>query len=601
MACRGTIPTFNANNAIVFASLFSRLLKWLTRLCYLHFFWYFNPLFFGPYFLVFTYRTYKIDRQKKHKLQTINLYRMKFGLLFLLLAITAFYCGAQELTPKKIGSQITALIDNENYPKAAELIEETMEQYPHDKKLDLQLGICYLYSSNNTLKALMLLEKAVMAFPMKGKTLQSGIEANYYYGEAFHKLERFLEAKEVFENLQRNIPAKQKALLQQISKELAITKNAIELTTNPVVFQITNLGPKINTPYDEHSPLISADESVLVFTSNRPGTGNTQTADGKYFEDVYVAEFSGGMWQKAEPLGNIINTDGNNATASISADGNLLVIYQHDGLSGDLYTCEKGPKGWETPVPMPYPINSSYNETHGCFSADGQAFVFTSDRPEGFGGRDIYMVRKLPSGEWGKALNLGKTINTDGEEDSPFLSPDGKILYFSSTEHKTMGGFDIFKTTYQDSLGWSTPENIGYPINTTGDDLFYNPSVDGTRVYYASQREKGEGGIDIHLIEFDASDPRALAVVSGYVFDAQKQPFTAVNITVEDAQSGEVMGYYRPSRLGKYIIIVPAGKTYKVSYNTSNKTYYNTFSISSRQNYTSGNWAHYLEPIYVNE
>lgn len=527
---------------------------------------------------------------------------MRFGLLLMLIVKFSVLGAAQvQVAPKKVHAQIDGLMRDENYRDAAELIEETKEQYAKDTDLDFKLGVCYLYSSANTLKALMLLEKAVLAYPLKGKKLQKGIEANFYYGQAFHRLERFLEAKEVFENLRKNIPPKQKSLFVKIDKELSMCKNAIELTLSPVAFRISNLGPTVNSAFDDHSPLVSADESVLVFTSNRKGTGVSQTRDGKYHEDIYIAEYQGGQWQAAKPLSEVINTDGNNATASISADGSRLVIYQHDGLSGELYVSEKGMKGWEMPVKLPFPINSSYNESHGCFSADGQAFVFTSDRPGGFGRRDIYMVRQLPNGEWGKLVNLGPNINTSGDEESPFLHADGKTLHFSSTEHKTMGGFDIFKSVYNDSLGWSQPLNVGYPINTTGDDLFYNPSVDGNRVYYASQTDKGEGGVDINLIEFDLDDPRSLAVVSGFVFDAQKQPYTDVHISVEDVETGEAIGTYRPNKAGKYVIIVPGGKSYKVVYTTAANTYNTTFKLTSRHSYTSGNWAHYLEPVFVGE
>lgn len=527
---------------------------------------------------------------------------MKKGIVTALALMAIPIVFAQTRVPSKSISQIDLLIADEDYTKAIETISRLKTDYPDDPILELKLGVCYLNSPMGLPQAILNLEKAVALIPVKGASLKTGIEANFYYGQAFHRAERFLEAKSVFESLRRQIPPKQKSLLEKIDKELQTTTNAIELSIAPVPHRITNLGPQINTPYDEHSPLVDQLETILVFTSNHQSNSEKTSSGMLDSEDIYISSYKNSQWQRATPIGTNINNERHNASVSMTHDAHTLIIYQHDGLSGNLYVSKLEEQTWSVPTPLPMPINTSYNETHGCFTSDGLEFYFTSDRPGGYGKRDLYVVRKLPNGDWGKAQNLGSTINTSGNEESPFISSDGHTLYFASTEHKNIGGYDIFKSTKTDSTGWSSPVNIGYPINTPGDDLFYNPSADGTRVYYSSQRQGGVGGSDIYLIEFPDNDPRSLSVVSGYVFDAKKNPFAKINVTLYDVKTGETVGVYRPNATsGKYVMVVPSGRNYRAVYVTANSTFERTFFVSSRQSYESGNWAHYLEPIFVEE
>ncbi|MFT3737277.1 MAG: hypothetical protein QM786_00795 [Breznakibacter sp.] len=526
---------------------------------------------------------------------------MKKGIVIIFLMAGAITVAQPHVPPKAI-SQINSLIAEENYPKAIEVISKLKPLFPNDPRLDLKMGICYLNSLPEQALALSSLGKAVALLPIKGKTVNDGIEANFYYGQAFHRAGRFFEAKAVFESLRNQIPPKQKGLLARVDKELQIASNAIELSINPVSFQINNLGPQINTPFDEHSPVVDPTESILIFTSNQRSGDEHLSSNSFLGEGIYISRFKNHQWQKASPIGNHINAQGSNASVSISPDGEKLVIYQHDGLSGDLYVCTFINQTLSEPEKLPAPINTSHNETHGCFSSDGQMFYFTSDRPGGYGDRDIYVVRKLPNGEWGNAQNLGASINTEGSEESPFLTSDGNTLYFASTEHKTIGGYDIFKSVKTDSSNWSTPINIGYPINTPEDDLFFNPSADGTRIYYASQHKGGMGGSDIYLIELPETDPRSLAVVSGFVFDAKKNPFADIALTLFDADTGKTVGIYKPnSSSGKYVMIVPSGKSYRLAYVTANQTFERTFYVSSRQSYESGNWTHYLDPVFIDK
>ncbi len=521
-------------------------------------------------------------------------------ILILMVAFFSSNLVSAQKKLKKAISQAEEFIARDDFKTAASILKNYENIEPTNGLLNLRLGYCYLNMDSTTELSISLLQQAVASFPLKKKKNDYAFQARFYLGQAYHTNYRFKEALNEFQALESKIPPKSKDLLASVQKELNYAKNAIKLSENPVNFKITNLGSGINTNFDEYSPVVSAVETQLIFTSNRKGTGDYMTPDSLYFEDIYISKLWNNEWSKAEPIGYKINTEGNNASISISADMRTLFIYEYDGISGDLYYSNLNFDGWSTPEKLPRPINSTYSETHASMSIDSNTLYFTSDRPGGYGGYDIYATHKLPTGEWGKEINLGPVINTIGDEESPFIHADGKTLYFCSTNHTSMGGFDIFKSTQNDSAQWSEPVNIGYPINTPDDDLFYIPTVDGQRVYFASRRQGGFGRSDLYLIEFSDNDPRSLAVIAGYVFDNEKQPYSEAIITLSDKETGDVIGIYRANpSTGKFIAIAPSGKSYTISYESDKETITKDIQIPNRANFTSGNWAFYIDPVFI--
>ena len=520
------------------------------------------------------------------------------GLLVFVLFVNTVLLAQSKLRKKEL-IEVTNDINLEKFDDAAEKIKALMINHPDEPILNLQLGLCMLNMDYKTDDAIPFLEKAKGYYPLEVRKNQRAIEARFYLAQAYHLNHQFEEALAELIALKDNIPPKQKSLLKLIELETGYNQNAIKLKSNPVDFRISNLGQAINSENDEHSPVI------LIFTSNRQGTGSLTTTDGMYYEDVHQSIWREGRWLPALNLGQKINTDGNDATCSLSADGQTMIIYRNDGISGDLYYSQLTDKGWSSPVKFAKPINTDYNETHGSLSNDGQTLVFSSDRPGGFGGRDLYMVKKLPNGSWGKVLNLGPTINTTEDEESPFMSPDGKALYFASMGHMSMGGFDIFSTRRLDATEqkWSEPENIGYPINTPGDDLFYSPTSDGQRVYYASERPGGYGRSDIWLIEFPAKDERALAVVAGFIFTEEGLPSYESQIKRAKKETGEEVGIYRAHpETGKYVMIVPTGIEFTMTIRTFGKaTLTKDFTIPARLDFPTRGNASYLDPIVVED
>jgi Tol biopolymer transport system component len=198
-----------------------------------------------------------------------------------------------------------------------------------------------------------------------------------------------------------------------------------------------------------------------------------------------------------------LNTKFFDSSLAFSPDGTTLFVYKDDG-GGDIYFSERNKDGtWSSLEALPGVINSSYRESSISITKDGELLYFASERPGGFGGSDIYVCTKDSRGEWSRVKNLGSAINTEYDEDGPFIDYDGKALYFSSRGRKGMGGFDIFKSNLLDKEKneCSDPENMGYPINSPDDDVFFSGTKDGKRWYYSSVRGDGLGYSDIYKIE----------------------------------------------------------------------------------------------------
>ncbi|MBI4649575.1 MAG: PD40 domain-containing protein [Bacteroidia bacterium] len=240
-----------------------------------------------------------------------------------------------------------------------------------------------------------------------------------------------------------------------------------------------------------------------------------------------------------------------------------------DLTGGDIYITKFIDGKWTNPEIMQSEINSPGNlQPSVCLSPDETVLYFSSNRPGGYGGLDLYLVRKLPNGSWGPPTNLGLTINTSYDEDSPFIHPDGKILYFSSRGHENMGEFDIFKSELldEDQLWWSAPENLGYPINTVGDDIYFVVSADAKHGYFSSNRPEGFSNADIYFVTMElALENRVL--LKGTV-STNEPVFKTLKATIIiiDNEKNELQGIYRTNiKTGKYLLVLIPGKKYKMT------------------------------------
>lgn len=329
------------------------------------------------------------------------------------------------------------------------------------------------------------------------------IGKSYQYGLDFENALHFYNLYKTRLTQRAHYDGKDKVLMEEVDKSIQECIHGKELVANPGNFSIVNIGREINSEFEDYAPVLNEKEDEIIFTSRRPeGNLNQNVADdNKPYEDIFIATKSNGVWGNAVNIAGGVNTPFHDSNLALSADGKTLYILKDDG-GGDIYYCSRAADGtWGAPVPLPGIINSTFEEKSISISKDGKTLYFSSNRPGGLGGVDLYKATKNASGEWSNVKNLGPQINTAYDEEGPFISYDLVTLYFSSMGHKNMGGYDIFKATYNEVEDkWSEPENLGYPINTPNNDIFYITSSDGKRAYYSSVREDGLGYTDIFLV-----------------------------------------------------------------------------------------------------
>jgi outer membrane protein OmpA-like peptidoglycan-associated protein len=381
------------------------------------------------------------------------------------------------------------LYSRKDFIDALEVFNQAVNMSPDDPNANFKLGMTYLYTENKS-KALPYLQKAYNIKPDVDE------DFDYHIGLAYQYSHQYGQAKKHFEEFQR----KNRKLASMANHKIVECAIGDSLVQHPTYLKIENAGPVINSPFHEYSPIISADGSTMIFTTNR-STDDYKIKSGTNFEDIYISrQAGGGTWGPPQKISPNINIKFHDAAASMSADGKTLFLYYEEG-SGDIFTSTLE-EDWSKPVPLNKNINTPlFWETSACISADGKRLFFTSNRPGGRGELDIYVSEKDANGNWGKAVNLGGTINTPGNEDSPFIHPDGVTLYFSSDGHPTMGSNDIFRSEFKDGK-WTKPVNLGYPLNSIEYDGFFSISADKKTGYYSTIREDGMGDADIYRVQF---------------------------------------------------------------------------------------------------
>ena len=390
---------------------------------------------------------------------------------------------------KELIEQGDKFYGKKDYKKALESYFNALNNNPDDASLNLKIGLSYLYSETKS-KAAKFISKAYRLNP----TINDQID--YHLGLAFQNTNEFIKAIEHFEQFKK----KKKNLASIADKKIAECKIADSLSQYELNVIIENLGSVINTPFSEYSPLISGDGSTLIFTSNRTEDEKEKRL-GTNYEDIYITRKTGNVWATPKKISSNINQKYNDAAASLSPDGKTLFLYYEEG-AGDIYTSKFVNGDWTKPEPLGKNINTAlFWETSASISADGKKLYFASNRPDGIGELDLYVSDLTAKGDWGKAVNLGPTINTPENEDAPFIHPDGVTLYFSSDGHPTLGNSDIYVSEFKNNK-WQKPENIGWPINTWEYDGFFTNSADKKVGYYSTLKEGGMGEADIYSITF---------------------------------------------------------------------------------------------------
>lgn len=485
---------------------------------------------------------------------------------------------------------------------------ELEKLYPENAHVKYKIGMCYFSTTNRKSLAIPYFKAASKNISKEFaegtfKETLAPPDAIYKLAKTYHLDFKVDSAIREYKQFKQYIPDYEVDLIKDVDRQIKMCDNAREIFKTPVSFSIQNLGKKINSAFDDYSAVIDASETMLIFTSRRQGTtGNLKADDDKYFEDIYVSvKNENGEWATPSNIGPAINTDGHDACISLSADGQQLYIYRDDWGDGNIYVSKLENDVWSEAVLLGSDINSKAWETHASVSPDGQLLFFTSNRNGGKGGLDIYFSKKMPSGEWGLAQTLGDVVNTEYDEDAPFMHPDGKTLFFSSKGHTSIGGFDIFFSVLQEDGKWAQPRNIGYPTNTADDEVFFVASPDGKRAYYSSSKDSGFGEKDIYLINLELEIQEPLTLYKGKIEKDENGTIPKVTINVTDNKSGELYGTYRNrADNGSFTLILKPGITYNIAYEANGYLFHSeNLTVPVGTSYFEINKAVNLEPMKV--
>lgn len=508
---------------------------------------------------------------------------MKTFLFFVTTLLFTTLLSAQEdgltnITPESAAAKMKA----GNY-------EDALIEYLHllntDNKngaYNYNVGVCYLNSNVNKAKAVPYLEIAT-------RKEKSDPNSKYLLGRAYQYANRFDDAMATFK--QFKIEAKGSIFnLADADLQIQHCINAKELMKYPIGVVFQNLGSTINSEYKDYYPFVTENESFIVFNSNRPEKNAQKLENGDYANSIFISKVTNGNYEKATIIGEPIST-GNNGmeVIGLNANGDVMLLYVSESAGkGNIYTSKKDAKGnFTKPEKLDAKINSGGDEIAAAISNDGNTIYFASSRKDGFGGTDIYVCKKVGK-KWLEPQNAGSEINTPYDEDFPNLSPDGKTLYFSSKGHSSMGGYDIFKSTITEpNSTFSRPKNIGYPINTTDDDMNFRISKNGKYGYFASAKAGGNGDYDIYRVSFDdVEDDYSVVIGEIKATDNSTVNYSDVFISVNNNITNEIVGNYLPNpTTGRFIVILPTGK-YQMTIETPGyKTITKTIEVLDKSSY----------------
>lgn len=516
--------------------------------------------------------------------KTKNLFLILFCILF------STFVNGQKLEYKKLFDEGDLLLLEENYMRALSQFKKAYQIDSLNANINFKIGFCYLKHPTEKYLAQQYFQKSIKHISKNydeddAAQKSAPIMAYLYLGLALHLDYKFEEAIKMFDTYISFInPKRFSEEIVDVEHYKTHSKNALVRVAAPANIRIVNMGDSVNSEYPDFSPILSADERMMIFThAGKASTGaenGLKTTDDGFFEDIFVSyKKTDGSWTEAKSLHENINGTGHEGAVGITPDGQTLLVYRDDAGDGNLYYSNWDGKDWSSLIKFGPEINSQFWEPSACLNPNKDILYFVSDRPGGYGGRDIYRCKKLPNGNWSQPMNCGPKINSKWDEESPFVHPNGQDFFFSSQGLLSMGGFDIMFSVI-DSLGeFGDVVAMPYPINTTDDDEFYFASADSKRAYYASSHQDrssfGEQDIYQITLDKDTEENERTVLFKGNVSMANASAIPqGVAIVVINKLTGEQVGIYRPQRNGNFAAILKPGKTYVFSYQLNAKEFF---------------------------
>jgi hypothetical protein len=424
--------------------------------------------------------------------------------LFLALSMTGIFAQSPDLKETFLEAESYFLF--EEYNEALPLYLRIHRADPENDNINYKIGVCLLNDPYQKDRSIRYLEEASKNINPKYREnnfreTSAPPEAFFYLGNAYlvnDNIDKAIENYTFF----REILDEKIYDVELVEEQIRICERARSLKQMPVDFDVKNVGETINTRFSDINPIVSGNGERLVYVSEM-----------QFYDATFFSEKIDGVWQPPRNIIPELGVDGDVYPTGLSWDGNTMIIYRNDDFVGNLYISRYVDGKWTAMQKLGDNINTKYWESHGSLSKDGNMLYFTSNRKGGFGGLDIYVSEKQPNGSWGIPVNLGPKINSRYNEETPFITENGKILYFSSYGHFNMGGYDVFYSMIDKDGNWGLPVNLGYPINTTDDDLFYHPVNNGDNAYFAKFLEGGFGRHDIYYLEvYSENNPRVYLV-----------------------------------------------------------------------------------------
>ena len=476
-------------------------------------------------------------------------------LITFLLTISVSGQKKKDIKEKFIESEMNILY--EEYNDALPGYLDLLKIYPENDNYRYRIGQCYLNTPGQKDKAIEYLEKAILNTNEKYKEgsfkeTEAPVDAYYFLANAYRvtkQLDKALEIYSIFKELLN--PKIYDSVV--VNKQMESCINAKKLQQNPLFLKYNNLGDPVNTRFSDYNPVVSGDGTKMVYTRAL-----------QFFDGVFFSEKVNGTWSNPMDLTFQLGVDEDLYPCALSWNGTTLYLYKRDNYVGNIYISHFSDGIWSPVEKLNENINDKYWESHACVTKDENTMYFTSNRKGGYEelNLDIYKSVKDSIGEWGPAVNLGPNINTEYNEETPFITEDGQTLFFSSYGHFNTGGYDILYSTLLDSGEWSKPLNMGYPINTPDDDLFYAPLGNGDFAYYSQYTNEGMGERDIFLLEiFSEEHPRKF-MLSGIVSikDIRWKIDEKFRVYVVSYPAGDTIAVVKPNlETGEYYVEVIAG------------------------------------------
>ncbi len=475
-------------------------------------------------------------------------------LTFLCIFINGFTQTEKEIKKIFLEAESYFLYENE-YELAAPLFLTLLHLDTLNANINYKLGVCYLSIPGKKTKAIPHLEAAVKNttsnYQDTYKEKSSPIDAHYYLGLAYHVNNLLDKAIKSYQQFKKLLDVQEYYQIDYVDLQIKACEIAGKLKEEPIRYRERKLNDDINSYQLNFNPIVSGNDSVLVYTA-KIGSYNY----------IFCSKKTDGQWSTPVNISADLKTKEDCTSASLSYNGDKLFLFKNDGNIGNIYESDFVDGKWTKIKKLSKNINTKYWESHACLSPDRKVLYFTSNRGIGYGGLDIYKSELQPNGEWGPAENLGPTINSPYNEDTPFIINDGNTLYFSSQGHYNMGGFDIFYSNKLKNNKWSVPINLGYPINTTDDERFYSPVHKGNKAYYAHYTTGEYAKKEIYEITIIPGDiPVDIAIKGKISLQDNKPGFdTTFSVCTIDTLHSDTIHMIKPDLVtGEFLMKVPSG------------------------------------------